>query len=455
MSNNYAGKIIYSKDITDLMCRANGLISQNASIGWEYTAPSGWWLTCTLALNNSIYFGIHNTSSGANEFKILRYTLQGTYIQEYSFSSGDFPDFPVATHKILGALSITADKNHSDIIWMLVFSSCYDSISEQGTYYYFYVLNTESGAISKKTLYTAGYSITGLNYSNINNAILGDIDSDVFFTSFLSEDGSNYCFLRHYRSSEYWVYIELATDTAIIFSEWAGNYFVVQKGGWPINRPQLWSDSGIYLNDVGLVNYPKGSNGKLFPFFLQKGQLNHSIDFDGNIILTIIPEITYIFEQYYKGYLLLRLSTTKKEYILPYSVMFEWHLYNATPARKESIGTAPTDDALCTTESDGVYTLPKAGYCTNLIEDLRTAIEDLVSWGVWKNPSTGNAYNWTDSDPDNAYHCAMASCYADYNLSAAGYDWARTIASLEGQPVVDLEVGEIDALLTLLEAADI
>jgi len=117
----------------------------------------------------------------------------------------------------------------------------------------------------------------------------------------------------------------------------------------------------------------------------------------------------------------------------------EFHWYTATT--KTSLGTpdggvsVPAENALYTNDAD---------LATQHITDVRDAIEAMVAWGAFVNPSTGNPYNWDNADADNLHYVALGS----------GYDWARNTAAMVGDHPRDIDVYELDRCLAYLEAAD-
>jgi len=122
--------------------------------------------------------------------------------------------------------------------------------------------------------------------------------------------------------------------------------------------------------------------------------------------------------------------------------------YSYTESVKTSLGTpdggvsVPSYNALYANEADLVL---------NHITDMRTAIEALAPF--YTNPATANAYNWTSGSADNLYRVAMGDRTAYGATGGVRYDWTRNSSEMSGDFAYDIDIGEIDACITQLEAS--
>lgn len=87
------------------------------------------------------------------------------------------------------------------------------------------------------------------------------------------------------------------------------------------------------------------------------------------------------------------------------------------------------------------------------IRDLRIAVENVAPY--YENGTTLAAWNFDDGDDDdNLYYNAMGD-RTDYGATGgARYIWTREVADMHDTPTYDIDVGEIDECVTLLEASD-
>jgi hypothetical protein len=418
MSNNYAGQTIKSKDITDLMCRVNA-ISGGSSFCNTIAIPSGWNFTFGLSDGASFWYAIDDTA--AAQFKLINIDTEGTEIDTWTFNLSDFAEAVADENSYLRVAAFSIDRTSPNILWLMMSGTRTQDVR----YWYYYKFNLTTSAITyiaKQDTYSMAIIGTVFKFTNIFGS------DTVFFVCYLyyTIEEDQIFIIDKYVYSGIWTKTNLLTISPSTLSSmvgWSENDILVQTVySQAINK---YDSSGNFIEEICSGDYTAFSPGFLSQFrisvdgtFLTK--TDEGADLFSLSVLT--PQDSYVIGLAGLSVFAVKQAWLEELYVFSNNMTtaVEWYLYNSDPPLKESIGTTPADDALCTTASDGVYTLPKAGYCTNLIEDLRTAIEDLVSWGVWKNPSTGNAYNWTDSDADNAYHCAMAACYADYGLTSAG-----------------------------------
>jgi hypothetical protein len=135
--------------------------------------------------------------------------------------------------------------------------------------------------------------------------------------------------------------------------------------------------------------------------------------------------------------------------------------YGYQDATKESLGapnggvSVPADNALCTAFSGQGADLVWAH-----IYDMRHAIEIMLfannSDRHFKNPATGNPYNWQYDDPDNLWYVAMGDRTKYGATGGALYTWTR-VYDWGGAPtdatVYDIDIGEIYECVATLEAA--
>jgi hypothetical protein len=117
----------------------------------------------------------------------------------------------------------------------------------------------------------------------------------------------------------------------------------------------------------------------------------------------------------------------------------------------------PVDNSLCPTDpgpyqdADGVFARG-ADFVSEHITDMRTAIEALAP--LFVNADTGNPFNWTPASSDNLYFKAMGNRTKYGATGGSEYDWTRTF-QLEGDRLRDIDIGEIEECVTLLEASDL
>lgn len=117
--------------------------------------------------------------------------------------------------------------------------------------------------------------------------------------------------------------------------------------------------------------------------------------------------------------------------------------YGHNVADKVSIGAWPVDNAL------SMYPFVSM----NLIQ-LRIAIINVLTAGYYKNPATGNTFNMTNGSPDNLIYVAMGDRTKYGATGGAKYTWTRSEAAMEGTPLYDIDIGEIEECVTTLENAD-
>lgn len=77
-----------------------------------------------------------------------------------------------------------------------------------------------------------------------------------------------------------------------------------------------------------------------------------------------------------------------------------------------------------------------------VVLDLRAAILRIVQTGFYKNPQTNQPYDWTDLSPNNLYH-----------MTYSGWTFERDTNEAIGTPHYDIDMEEIDACLSVLEAS--
>jgi hypothetical protein len=123
-----------------------------------------------------------------------------------------------------------------------------------------------------------------------------------------------------------------------------------------------------------------------------------------------------------------------------------WYTYQE--AAVENIGDEPGDNVFIT-----AFASNGADLVTRHVTDMRDTIERWAASGSFINPETSNPYNWTDSDPDNLYFCAMGDRTEYGATGGARYDWTRTEAEMVGTRTCDIDIGEIAECVALLEAA--
>lgn len=125
----------------------------------------------------------------------------------------------------------------------------------------------------------------------------------------------------------------------------------------------------------------------------------------------------------------------------------EWHAYHLYT--RESIGTAPDDDAL---SNANAYAHPQ-----NLTQ-MRDAVETLVVSKVFLNPATGNPYHINvlggGDVEDHLIYAALTNSLNDYNTEPRTY-WLRSVGEMENTPMYDIDIGEIYECVRTLEDADL
>ena len=124
----------------------------------------------------------------------------------------------------------------------------------------------------------------------------------------------------------------------------------------------------------------------------------------------------------------------------------EFHAYTKTTP--ESLGTP---DSGATVPADGALSSafggpPGSVMSSQIILDMRAAIEAIVATGYYANPATSNPYNWTNASADNLYHCAVDR--TKFGAAAGGYTWLMTPSS---GPIYDADMEEIRACVATLE----
>jgi len=125
-----------------------------------------------------------------------------------------------------------------------------------------------------------------------------------------------------------------------------------------------------------------------------------------------------------------------------------WFRYPTTDS-KASLGTP-----------DGGVSVPDLGgiggddsiFTNQNILDMRGAIKSLAQY--YKNATTGNAFNWNDSDADNLYFVALGDRTQWGATGGAKYDWTRDSAGMDADPKpYDIDFGEVLDILDKLEAS--
>jgi hypothetical protein len=88
--------------------------------------------------------------------------------------------------------------------------------------------------------------------------------------------------------------------------------------------------------------------------------------------------------------------------------------------------------------------------------DMRVAVERILSYSYWKNPTTNQPYNLTANSPNNLYFIAMGNRSQYGATGGAKYVWTRSLAQMRNTPPVDLDIGEVyECVRVLKEVAGI
>ena len=140
----------------------------------------------------------------------------------------------------------------------------------------------------------------------------------------------------------------------------------------------------------------------------------------------------------------------------------EWFAYQ--DGAKTTLGTP--DGGVAVPSLNALSPLDKTAILApNHIVDLRNAIEALAPSRI--NAATGNAFSWTPIYPDGSlvapttegdpgdflYAVAMGDRTAYGATDGMKYDWTRSQAQMIGEPTADIDMGEIQECITVLQGS--
>lgn len=123
----------------------------------------------------------------------------------------------------------------------------------------------------------------------------------------------------------------------------------------------------------------------------------------------------------------------------------EFYRYTAVP---QSLGTPDGGVSV-----PGLEALVGYRHAPRIYKDMRDAIERLAWSGAFRNVITGNKFNWTNASADNLYYVAMGDRTDFGATGGAKYDWTRTRSVMNADLPRDIDLGEIDRCIQVLEAS--
>lgn len=112
-----------------------------------------------------------------------------------------------------------------------------------------------------------------------------------------------------------------------------------------------------------------------------------------------------------------------------------------------------TPDGGVNIPADNALSVAGAELVPNHIQDLRAAIERIVSYRYWKNSVTNRPYDWTVGSSNNLYVIAMGDRTAYGATGGARYGWTRSLSEMIGSPPCDIDIGETYECVRVLKTA--